>query len=149
MTPHVAQAAPGVTALGLGLLIAWDALHLPSPPTAGALGPAAAPWLLAAGFAAIGVLLLWRAPAPTDVRTTASTQRLTRLLGLLVAGGVTLIAVGFTPAGTLLFAGTARVFGSRSPVRDLLLGGGIAVLLQFTFTRLFGLPLGGLWLDGP
>lgn len=145
MMAHAKRALPGLMALGLCLIISWDALHLPTPPTAGAIGPAAAPWLVAAGFGAISVLLLAYPPVATEPRTPASTQRAAQLVGLLALTGVTLTAVGFAPAGTLLFAGTARVFGSRSWVRDLLLGGAIASLLQLTLATLFGLPLGGLW----
>ncbi len=149
MTPDAARALPGLLALAVSMMIAWDALHLPSPPTAGAIGPAAAPWLVAAGFGLIGVLLLAYAPVPAESRTAASTRRAAQLVGLLALAGVTLTAVGFAPAGTLLFAGTARVFGSRSSVRDLLLGGAIAGLLQFTLATLFDLSLGGLWLEWP
>lgn len=145
MMSHAKRALPGLMALGLCLIISWDALHLPTPPTAGAIGPAAAPWLVAAGFGVISVLLLAYPPVPTEPRTHASTQRTAQLVGLFALAGVTLTAVGFAPAGTLLFAGTARVFGSRSWVRDLLLGGATASLLQFTLATLFGLSLGGLW----
>jgi putative tricarboxylic transport membrane protein len=64
----------------------------------------------------------------------------------MIGGLVALIATiwlggGFIPATTLLFAATARAFGRRALVVDLVIGFVIGVLVYLAFTRLLTLSL--------
>jgi putative tricarboxylic transport membrane protein len=58
-----------------------------------------------------------------------------------VAHAVLIGVIGFVLASALLMACAARGFGSRRPLRDVLIGLAIALPLWFVFARVFQVGL--------
>ena len=63
------------------------------------------------------------------------------LLGLVLNIGL-IDPLGFIPASVLLFACTARAFGSRRPLRDALIGFVLSAIAYFGFSELLGINIG-------
>lgn len=148
--------------LGVALLAAGLAAGLPFIDAQGGyagLSPRFLPTVVCIGLAVCAVLLFTRpealpaAPAdPSDSATRpdaapppASPEPAVRGLawvaGGLVAHATLIGVVGFVIASALLMACAARGFGSRRPLRDLLIGLAIALPLWFVFARVFQVGL--------
>lgn len=70
-------------------------------------------------------------------------------LVVLVAAAIVLIDfLGWAIVGGLLFVGAARILGSRTPVRDLVIGGGLSVGSFYAFYVGLGVPIPPGILDG-
>lgn len=139
----------GLGVIALALVIFEDTLQAPPAPAYAKVGPAAFPYGIAALFALIGVGLTlqgWRGSwrNPEEEAALGPTQYgnfLWVLAGLLV--NVLLIEhIGFILASTLLFAGVARGFASRRPVRDLVGGFLLAFVSYVSFAGLLKIKLG-------
>jgi putative tricarboxylic transport membrane protein len=59
----------------------------------------------------------------------------------LIAYVVLIEPLGYVVASTLFFPFGARVLGSRSLLRDVVAGAGLAMAVYFLFTRMLGVPL--------
>ena len=114
------------------------------------LSPRFLPTVVTIALAVCAVLLLLRSgsvpasPAPTDAGSgpgKAAVARLTTLVAGLLLHMALVGTVGFVAAGTLLMTLVARGYGSRRPVRDLLVGLALTGPLWIVFTKLLGLAL--------
>lgn len=149
--PEVAVAL-GVAALGVVALL--EATRIPVSPMYARVGPtvmayAASLLLLALGLALLAQALRGRWVSPPDAAASPFDRR---GLGWLLAGLVLNVGLigplGFIPASMLLFACTARAFGSRHVGRDLAIGAAFAALAYFGFAGLLGINMGAGLLDG-
>ena len=139
--------ALGVVALGC--LAVQQTTQIPVSPMYAKVGPtvmayAASALLIALGF---GLLLdVWRGHW-TSPPEEAAAEFDRRAFGWLLLGLVLNIGLigplGFIPASTLLFACTARAFGSGRVGRDLLVGFAFAAIAYFGFAKLLGIDIGG------
>ncbi len=145
--------AAGVLALGVALAIgAW---LLPENAGYARVSARFFPGLVAAALIATGALLL-REAALGGFRALADEPRgrfSLRGFGWVSAGVIAHMAliagIGFTLAGAVLYAATARGFGSARPLRDLGVGVVMAAVVFVLFTRVLTLSLPwGAWIPG-
>ena len=132
--------------IALGLFTGVQTALLPVAPGYDRIGPTAFPWAVAAALIAIGGVLAWQAatgrwhvteedPAFLGWNWRAFAWVSTGVLAHLAL----LQAAGFIIASAVLFAIVARGFGSRTVVRDGLIGIGLAIVIYAGFT--WGLDL--------
>lgn len=144
--------ALGIVALGL---VALDQTRrIPVSPIYAQVGPTAMAYAASLLLLGLGALLLveaWRgrwgsapeaAEAGLDLRSLGWL-----LLGLVLNVGL-IGPLGFIPASVLLFICTARAFGSRRILFDLLIGLAFAALAYFGFAKLLGINIGAGILEG-
>ena len=139
----------GVVALGLG--VAGVTATLPSEGGYAGIGPNFIPAVVAGGIIALGVWLAaeaftggWR-KAPAHAEAFQKNPFLWVSAGLF--GHMALIGwAGFVVAGTVLFAGVARGFGSRRIARDLAIGLVLALGIYLFFVKLLNVGLPAGWL---
>ena len=122
------------------------------------VGPRVFPYVIGTGMIVLGVLLAVATargsrPEPEageDVDLTVSADWLTvaKLLGVLLFTVATMNLLGWAISGALLFAGAAWVLGSRTVIRDLLVGAVLAVGSWYGFYVGLGIPLTPGILDG-
>lgn len=120
------------------------------------IGPRYFPTLVTLGLLCLSVVFLLRTTLlpDRDLMAQATVEdRITHWpsVGLTV---VSLFAyawafqgLGYIVATTLFFPVEARILGSRSPLRDLLVGLGVAVIIFLGFTRFLGVRLPAGLLD--
>ena len=139
----------GVVALGLG--VAGVTATLPSEGGYAGIGPNFIPAVVAAGIIALGVWLSveaftggWR-KAPEHEEVFQKNPFLWVSAGLFAH--MALIGwAGFVVAGTVLFTGVARGFGSRRIVRDLAIGLVLTLGIYLFFVKLLNVGLPAGWL---
>jgi putative tricarboxylic transport membrane protein len=138
----------GVVALGLG--VAGVTATLPSEGGYAGIGPNFIPAVVAAGIIAVGVWLAieafaggWR-KAPEHTDTFAPAPFLWVSAGLF-AHMLLIGWAGFIVAGTVLFAGVARGFGSRRVARDIALGLVFTIAIYLFFVKLLNVSLPAGW----
>lgn len=135
--------------LVLACVIAYQLTQIRVAPIYAKVGPRLFPGIVAAGLAAVGLVLLyeaWRGGAPppaADAADPAAPPRQDLRAGLVVAGGFLLQVILYEPAGFVLasavgFLAVAFGFGSRRYLRDLVIG----LLLSEAVYLLFALGLG-------
>lgn len=134
----------GVVALaGVVFVSTWLA---PDAAAYARVGPKAVPWIVAAALALLGVALTvvgLRGGWPHEEAPERSDRRALAWLGAGLALNAALIeSLGFILASTLLFACTARAFGSRRPPLDLALGFALALVAYIGFDRVLGYRIG-------
>jgi putative tricarboxylic transport membrane protein len=146
----------GIFVILLGLAAFWAAAAIPVSPIYAQVGPKFVPYLVAALVLALGLGLTLAAlrggwshgleemqdPAPTNWRA----------IGLLGAGLlVNLLLIeplGFVIAATAQFVLVAAAFGSRRPLRDLLIGLVVTLLAYIGFDKALGVNIGAGILEG-
>lgn len=121
------------------------------------VGPRVFPYLIGAGMIVLAVLLavatargdVAEAEAGEDIDLTTPPDWLTvgKLAGIFVLNLLLVNVLGWAITGALLFAGSAWALGSRTPVRDVLVGAVLAVGGWYFFYAL-GVPLTPGILDG-
>lgn len=145
--PEIALGA-GVAALGAGA--AWVTTGLPSEGGYAGIGPNFFPAVVSGGLIVLG---LWLAADALRGRwQVAAEQPFAAAPFLWVSGALfahmALIGfAGFVLAGTVLFAGVARGFGSRRPARDAGLGLALSLAIFLFFVKLLNVNLPGGWLE--
>ncbi|MBI4901244.1 MAG: tripartite tricarboxylate transporter TctB family protein [Actinobacteria bacterium] len=122
------------------------------------VGPRAFPYAIGAGTVALGVLLAlatFRGSVPeaeggedVDLRQPADWVTVLKLVGVLLATALTISFVGWALSGGLLFVGAAWALGSRTLVRDLIVGLVLSVLSWYFFHEGLGVILPAGILDG-
>jgi len=143
--PRWSDVGIGLGVLAVAGVAAWQTTLIATPSYA-KVGPTVIPWMTVALLAVLGAMLTyegWRggwtvegAEPPIDRRSVAWLA-----LGLLL--NVLLIKpLGFILASSVLFALTARAFGSRRIVRDAGIGFALALLAYVGFDRLLGYRIG-------
>lgn len=155
--PNPAEIALSAGVLALGAMAAAVTVTLPSEGGYSGIGPNFFPGLIAAGLLALGAWLMWEAFAggwknrgPDDAAARGE-HAFERAGFLWVSGGLfahmALIGVaGFVVAGTVLFAGVARGFGSRRAVRDACAGLVLSLGVFLFFVKFLNVNLPGGWL---
>lgn len=141
--------------IALGLLALYETTQIPVSPMYAQVGPTAVAYLASALLIGLGGALLAQAlngswltpPEETEVQLDL------RALGWLLLGLVLNVGLidplGFIPASVLLFACTARAFGSGRPLRDVLIGLALSAVAYFGFAELLGINIGAGFLGRP
>jgi putative tricarboxylic transport membrane protein len=142
--------------IGLGLLALFGATQVGAGAGYVAVGPSLMPTVIGVGLVALGALLLLRATVRPDLDlaghvaadaalTDWPTTGLT--LAALVAYALTLGPLGYVLATTWFIPVVARILGSRRPVRDLVVGVAIGIVVYVAFTQFLGVRLPAGLLD--
>lgn len=133
--------------VGLAILIAVGAYAIPAPPPHVKVGSGVLPLAVAVVmlFLGLGLLVvsLRQGWVPQEVRDEWVSYAQLGWVGLGLIANVALIErAGFTIACTAMFVFVARGFGSRKPVRDLLIGAALCVLSYVGFDYGLGIRIG-------
>lgn len=122
------------------------------------VGPRVFPYVIGAGLVVVGVLLgvataRGSQPEPEDgedVDLSSSADWLTvlKLVAVLLFTVATVNLLGWAISGAALFAGAAWCLGSRTLVRDVIVGLVLAVASWYAFYVGLGIPLTPGVLDG-
>ena len=83
-----------------------------------------------------------------DLTEPADWMTVVKLVGILVFTIATINLLGWAITGAILFAGSAWALGSRTPIRDVLIGAVLSVGIWYAFYVGLGIPLGPGLLDG-
>lgn len=153
----LAQLGLAAVLLVVGVVTLIDARRL-AVGFADPVGPRAFPTVIGAGTVLLGVLLAVSAlrgergevEGGEDVDLSQGSDWLTvgRLVGVLALTVLTIGWLGWAISGALLFAGAAWSLGSRTLVRDVLVGAVLAVGSWYAFYAGLGIPLSPGLLDG-
>ena len=146
----------GAFVLALGALALWQTSIIPTSPIYARVGPKAVPYVVGAGLLALGAGLLaaglrggW-SHGLEEVREAPPTNW--RALGLLLAGLLANLGLigpfGFSIAATAQFMLVAAAFGSRRPLRDLVLALVLTLVVWFGFVEVLGVNIGAGMLEG-
>lgn len=122
------------------------------------VGPRVFPYVIGAGMLVLAVLLAVATARgdvaegeegeDVDLTTPADWRTVGLLVGILVLNLLTLDLLGWAVNGAWLFAGCAWVLGSRTVVRDLLVGAVLSVGSWYFFYVGLDVPLPPGILDG-
>ncbi len=141
----------------IGIYTVYDATSL-RVGFADPVGPRAFPYLIGSVLAVLGILLAvaaYRGDVPEseggeDVDLTLAPDWTTvlKLLGVLVFTIATVDLLGWVITGSVLFAGSAWSLGSKTLVRDVLIGIVLSLASFYAFYSGLGIPLDAGLLDG-
>ena len=146
--------------VGMGVLLTLSAAGIARGGGYSVIGPATGPLIVAIGLTILGALLVVRTTVRPDLElaaTAAGEERATHwptagltaaalvLYALALDGvelaGVEIPGLGYLVATAVFLPVTARILGSRAPLRDVIVGLGVAIVLYFGFTELLGVRL--------
>jgi putative tricarboxylic transport membrane protein len=135
----------------MGLIAAWQTTLIQTSAYA-QVGPRAFAWATSCMLIVMGLFLVKDAVMGGWSHETEEFGEVDWQGGLWMVGGlvvnVALIEfIGFILASTLLFIFTARAFGSRSLVRDTLIGLTLTVVAYVGFDRVLGYKIGTGWIE--
>ncbi|CEJ15681.1 Tripartite tricarboxylate transporter TctB family protein [bacterium YEK0313] len=140
--PDRAVIAIGIGLIAVAAVVLWQSWELRASFGNQAIGPQMAPFAVCILLAVLGGLtiregLRGEAPARDDDDWGAV---------LWIGGGLAAMiglikTAGFVPGAAVLFAATARAFGSARALVDLLVGAALALVVYLGFVRLLGLTL--------
>lgn len=144
--------------LVVGVYVVYDATGLQDGFADQPVQPYAFPYVVGAVLALLGVLLavatrrgdVAEGEDGEDVDLTTGSDWVTvaKLAGLFVVNIALIGWLGWAITGAILFAGTAYVLGSRTPVRDIAIGAALSVGTFYGFYVGLGLPMPAGILDG-
>lgn len=144
--------AVGLGVCALAIIVAWQTTLIPDNAVYAKVGPKVIPWLATSLLAVLGVTLTvqgWRGGWEHDAAGEALAYPPLGTLLLGLALNVALIdVVGFIIASTVLFALTARAFGSRRIARDAAIGFLLAAVAYAGFDRVLGYKIGSGLIEG-
>ena len=135
---------------GLGVVSLIGASQVRAPVGYTAVPASVMPLVVGVGLVAFGMLLLLRATIWPDLdhlarvaAEAAATHWRTTLLAIagLVAYALLLGPLGYVVATGMFVPIQARVLGSGSPLRDIAVGVGLAVVVYLGFTQFLGVRL--------
>jgi putative tricarboxylic transport membrane protein len=138
----------GLFVLLLGAVALWQALVIPLSPLYGQVGPKAVPFVVAGGLIVLGGCLLYVALrggwswAQEDAGAPANLRALSLLGAGLLANLALISFLGFSLAATVQFVLVAAAFGSRRPLRDLVLALVLTLAVWFLFVEALGVNIG-------
>ena len=122
------------------------------------VGPRLFPYAIGAVTVALGVLLVLatlRGNVPQaeggediDLRHPADWVTVLKLVGVLLFTALTVSFIGWAVSGALLFVGSAWALGSRTLVRDVIVGFVLSVSSWYFFHEVLGVILPAGILDG-
>jgi putative tricarboxylic transport membrane protein len=152
-----AQYGLAAVLLVVGAYTVYDAMTL-DVGFADPVGPRVFPVVIGAGLVVTSVLLAVATargsrPEPeagedVDVTTPADWPTVLKLVGVVLLTIATVGWLGWALAGAILFAGAAWALGSRTTIRDVLVGLVLAVASWYGFVVGLGIPLTPGVLDG-
>ncbi len=141
----------GLGVLALGAYFAYGAFSIEVAMSYARVGPRVFPFLVAAGLLVCGVLLCVQAlrggradsEGGEDVDLSAAPDFGAVGLLVVVLGVYVLVLerLGFVLASAILFWGVAFAFGSRSYLRDIVIGVVLSFITYLVFSKLLGLTL--------
>ena len=145
--PPAGETLIALGVLALSAIVFWQTLAIPVSPLYARVGPTVIPMITATGLGLCGLGLLvlalrggWQ---DADEKETRPDLRALLLLGAGLLANIVLIGpLGFTVASTILFALTARAFGSRNLLRDAAGGFALAIVAYLGFARALGINIG-------
>jgi len=161
------QALAGLGVAGLGSLMAWGALDIPSDAGYAGVGPNFLPWVVAGALLLCGALLTlqalrggWAHVEPPSGAEQGDWRALAWVAAGIVVNASLITRVGFIPACALCYVLAVR--GLRSAegkaahgpaaftqaAKDLLVGAAIAAPVFWIFTKLLNISLPGLTASG-
>jgi putative tricarboxylic transport membrane protein len=146
----------GLFVLLLGGLALWQAAAIPTSPIYAQVGPKAVPYVVGGGLLLLGAGLTvsaLRGGWSSDLEAVREAPPANwRALGLLLAGLAANLALigpfGFSVAASAQFVLVAAAFGSRRPLRDLLLAVLLTLAVWFGFVEVLGVNIGAGLLEG-
>jgi putative tricarboxylic transport membrane protein len=122
------------------------------------IGPRVFPYLIGGGMVVLSLLLavmtargdVPEAEAGEDVDVTSPPDWVTvgKLVGILVLNILLVNLLGWAITGALLFAGSAWALGSKTLVRDVIVGAVLSVSSWYFFYSALGVPIPPGILDG-
>lgn len=140
-----------------GAVTLWDASRL-EVGFADPVGPQVFPYVVGTGSLVLGLALAVAAWAGSrgeveggedvDLDQAADWTTVARLVGVLALTVLTVGWLGWAITGALLFAGAAWSLGSRTTVRDVVVGLVLSVGSWYAFVVGLGVPLAPGVLDG-
>jgi putative tricarboxylic transport membrane protein len=143
----------GLATIAWGLIWLHGAVFLPQAATYAVVGPGLFPAVIGGGLVVLGILLLAAIARgerfePQDAEDADASRAPSRAAfwTTVAAGAVPVLVIrplGFPVAATIAFALTARAFGSRRLLLDLVVGLLLGVACWALFSRLLGLSLPG------
>ena len=138
--------------IGLGLLacaavVLWQTLSIPVSPLYSKVGPTVFPYMTTAGLAGLAVLLMAAAARggwqPDEEKETPTDWKALAFVAAGLVANVLLIQpLGFTAASVVMFVLVCFGFGSRHPLRDVLIALVLALAAYFGFARALGVNIG-------
>ncbi len=132
----------GLALAAVAAVVVWQGFQVRASFGSQAIGPQMMPFLVGAFLAVLGALTVvagLRGEAPT--REPGDPKAVIWIAGGLAAMLLLIKTAGFVPACAILFAATARAFGSTRPAVDLGIGAIMAVVIFVFFARVLGLSL--------
>lgn len=147
---RLGEAGFGLGVVLFGVLVAVLTTNIPIGPAYSAVGPRVFPWLVSGALVVVGLMLLIESLRATEPSERPEVDwRAIGIVGLGLAAQLLLMAgAGFIVATTVLFVAVARAFGSKSPIRDILIGIALCTVTQVGFTWGLGLRLPAGILEG-
>lgn len=156
--PHdYAQLGLAALLAAVGAFTVYDASTL-SVGFGDPVGPRLFPFVIGSVLMLLSVLLVIATlrgdvPEPdggedVDLAQRADWVTVAKLVGVLAFTIATVTWLGWAISGAVLFAGAAWCLGSRTPVRDVLVGVALAVVSWYAFYVGLGIPLTPGVLDG-
>jgi len=136
----------GLGVVAFACIVAWQAANIPHGVGYAQVGPTVAPWLVATMLAVLGIGIIAEgvlARRKEEARAEAQWMPLAWVGAGLLLNLALISVIGFILASTLLFAFTARGFGSRRPLRDSGIGFAVAFVAYLSFDRLLDYRIGG------
>ena len=140
----------GLLLLGIAVAVLVATTTIRSQEGYAATGPRFAPLLVGLFLLVLSLLFLARTVVRPDIelgeraaREQAATEwmRPVLVVACLLGYALLLEPLGYIVATTLFFVPVARVLGSRSPVRDAIVGFVLALVLFVGFTEFLGVDL--------
>ena len=146
----------GLFVVVLGLLVLYAAWAIPESPLYAQVGAKAVPYLVGVILVALGIGLTataarggWSHGLEDEMAAPPTNWR---ALGLLGAGLLVQLALidwlGFVIAATIQYVLVCSAFGSRRPLRDLVIGILVTLGAYIAFARLLGVNIGAGVLEG-
>ena len=136
--------------IAVGALVFYESLQIRSPAGFSPVGPRFVPLVVAIGLAALGAAFLFRTTLQPDTDLAERCEEQERAtfwptVGLvaatLVVYAFALGVLGYLVATAILVPVAARILGSDRPIRDVIVGIGLAGVVYVGFTELLGVRL--------
>jgi putative tricarboxylic transport membrane protein len=136
----------GAVLAGLGVLVLLTSRMVMGDGPHANVGPRALPGLIGTSLVVLGLVFMmaaWRGSGFPEAARPARRGVLPWIMAGLVGGVVLVEPMGFPLAAAWVFVMSARAFGSRQWVRNVLIGLVLGALVYAIFTRVLGVSLPG------
>ena len=163
-TPHAPERQRDLAQIGLAAVLAVVGLYTIVDARGlrvgfgDPIGPRVFPYVIGSVMILLAALLVMaalRGDVPeaeegedVDLTTPADWLTVAKLVGIFVLNLLLVNVLGWAITGALLFAGSAWALGSRTPLRDVIVGAALSVASWYFFYVALGVPLTPGVLDG-